>query len=66
LAFGIRVAYTFVAEGISGASGLASAASVIFRLGGAVRLCLEKRTTDKSLMFNRIRVGSDLLPLLSR
>ena len=27
-------------------------------------LCPEKRTTDKSLMFNRIREGSDLLGAL--
>jgi hypothetical protein len=51
-------------EGISGASGLASAAGVILRLGGAVRLCPEKRTSDKSLIFNRMREGSDLLPAL--
>jgi hypothetical protein len=32
-----------------------------FRFGGAVRLCPKKRTTDKSLTFNRNREGSNLL-----
>jgi hypothetical protein len=33
-----------------------------FRFGVAVRLCPKKRTTDKSLMFNRNDGGSNLLP----
>jgi hypothetical protein len=28
-------------------------------------MCPEKRTPDKSLIFNRIREGSDLLPALA-
>jgi hypothetical protein len=41
----------------------ASVASVHIPL--AESLCPEKRTTDKSLMFNRNHEGSDLLPALS-
>jgi hypothetical protein len=41
-------------------------ASPAFIFRGAESLCPEKRTTDKSLMFNRNHEGSDLLPAFPR